>query len=522
MTIALPDEIQRYPFKTKPFAHQLRGLVQSYRASNFALTWEPRCGKSKPTLDTAALAFLRQSITGMAIVAPKGVDRNWIADEVPIHLPDVVRPMCLLYRADDCGRLWWKNTYKDLLKYDGLSILAINVDSTSRVNGRTVLQRFLEDRKTFFVFDESSDGKTPNSARTKSLYHLSKRAKAKRILDGTPASEHPLELFAQYRFLDPNILGFTNYTAFKARYAIYEDAHAYNKSTGGTTTYPKLVSYAHLDELMAKVAPFTDRVLRADVFDMPAKVYQKERYQLSDEQTRVYGELRELYRTELQSGAYITAANVLVRYLRLQQVLGNRFPSERFTICTLCGGEGCDVCDHAGVVENKQRDEGHIIDAKRNPRIEALDRIISTSHARTQPTIVWCRFRAEALDIINLARDHKRAVVRYDGSCTDDEKFIAKRGFQAGDFDFLVGNQAAGGRGITLSKCQLMAYYSNTFSLRQRLQSEDRGEAPGKKEGTDIVDLVAEGTIDEDLIKALREKKLLSDLILGDTARAWL
>jgi hypothetical protein len=67
-----------------------------------------------------------------------------------------------------------------------------------------------------------------------------------------------------------------------------------------------------------------------------------------------------------------------------------------------------------------------------------------------------------------------------------------------------------------------MVYFSNYFGLRHRLQSEDRGEAPGKKEGTDIVDLVAEGTIDDDLITAMRAKKSMSDLIMGDTQRAWI
>lgn len=517
-----PDEIKAYPFKTAPFAHQMRGLIRSYKAPHFALTWEPRCGKTKPTLDTAGLAFLRKSITGLGIVAPKGVDRNWLEDEIPLHLSDIVPRMCLLYRSNDVGRVWWKNAYKDLLKFDGLAILAINVDSTSRANGRTALQKFMDARRTLLAFDESADGKTPNSARTKALYHLSKRAKAKRILDGTPAAESPLELFAQYRFLDPAITGFSNFTAFKARYAVYETAHAYNKATGGTQEYEKLVSYAHLDELMAAVAPFTDRVQRADVFDMPAKVYQKERYQLSPEQLRVYNELRETYRTELMSGAYITAANVLVRYLRLQQVLSNRFPSERFTLCLACSGNGCATCDDAGVIENKNRDEGHVIDATHNPRIDALNRVIGTSRARSQPTIVWCRFKTEAADIMALARDHNRKVMRYDGSCTDDEKFTAKRAYQAGDIDFIVGSAPAGGRGITLSKCELMVYFSNYFALRLRLQSEDRGEAPGKKEGTDIVDLVAEGTIDEDLITGLRAKKSLSDMIMGDTVRQWL
>ncbi len=517
-----PDDIKSFPFKTSPYSHQYKGLLKTYRAPCFAITWEPRVGKTKMILDTAALAFLRKSITGLAIVAPKGVDRNWLEDEIKIHFPDNIPHQCLLYRSADVRAAWWQNAYKDLLAFPGLAILALNVDACARTNGRAALQKFLDQKKSLLVFDESADGKTPNSARTKALHHLSKRAKARRILDGTPSAENPLELFAQYRFLSSEITGFSNFTSFKARYAVYEDAYTFDKGTGGTRKRPQLVSYAHLDELTARIAPYTDRVRRDEVFDMPAKVYQKERYQLSDEQARVYHELREQYRTELKSGATITAANVLVRYLRLQQVLSNRFPSERYMLCTACNGGGCSVCGDAGVIENKSREEGHIIDNTSHRRLEALERVITTARARAQPTIVWCRFRTEANDIVRLALNHGRKVARYDGTCTDDEKFNAKRDFQNGVLDFIVGSAPAGGRGITLSRAQLLIYYSNFFSLRLRLQSEDRAEAPGKKEGTDIVDIVAEQTIDEDLITALRGKKVLSDMINGDPARMWL
>ena len=140
----------------------------------------------------------------------------------------------------------------------------------------------------------------------------SKYAAYRRILTGTPVAESPLDAYAQFKILDPTILGHTSFTSFKARYAEYEEG--YDPRTG--RRFPKLLGYRNLPELQANMARFSSRVTRAEVSDAPPKVYQKRYFSLSLVQRRVYDELREKFVVDLSAGGVITAANVLARYTR--------------------------------------------------------------------------------------------------------------------------------------------------------------------------------------------------------------
>lgn len=500
-----------------PYAHQRKGFELSERERVFAYTMEMRTGKTKLTIDVTAAAFERGSINGLLIVAPKGVDKNWATDEIPTDLPARIPRMVVVYRAIEARTKRFQQLFDDLLKFQGLAVLCANVQASRTPTGRKFLEKFLRSRRTMFALDESSDIKTPAAKQCRAITSLGKLAKARRILDGTPNAENPMELFAQYRFLDPNILGFTNFTAFKARYCVFETEYRFDPKTGKNQEYPKLKEYAHLQELKDKIAPYTYRVRADEVLDMPSHVYQKVHYELEGEQLRVYQALLNEFKAELKSGEVITVRNLLTRYLRLQQVLGNRIPTKTMILCPHCEGEGCEECDGEGVVAGKEKPG--IIDHERNPRIEALEAALKGESPA--PTILWARFRGEIDDLIALGTKLGRKVCRYDGIVSDDDREAAKRGFQSGEFDWFVGNVSVGGRGLTLSKAELMVYYSNVFALRMRLQSEVRGDAPGKK-SVGILDMMADDTIDEAIVGALRSKKKLSDMMMNDPERKWL
>ena len=503
-----------YQPKTAPYKHQATGFALSERSKVFAYTMEQRTGKTKLTLDITAAAYERGTIDGLLVAAPKGVDKQWAEEEVATHLPDRIPRLPLVLRVGKVSTKKFQAEFAALLAFKGLAILASNHEAFRTPTGQKLIEKFLRKRRTLFALDESSCIKTPGAAQTRGITRLGKLAVARRILDGTPNAENPLELFSQYRFLDPNILGFTAFTAFRARYAKMEQG----SDPRSGRHFDKVVGYAHIDELQAKIAPYTYRVRRDEVFDMPAKVYQKIWYELSDEQRRVYDSLRDTYRAELISGERITVTSVLSRLLRLQQVLSNKMPGANIILCTVCSGEGCDACNHEGIIDNGQRPT--LIDPNNNPRLKALITGIDTDP--TASTLVWTRFKSEADDVIQLAHELKRKPCRYDGSVNDKDRTAAKLGFQAGDFDFFVGSAAAAGRGLTLSKGELCIYYSNYFALRPRLQSEDRTEAPGKTKGTGVIDIMAEDTVDVKIVDTLRAKRSLSDAIQGDPAKDWL
>ena len=81
---------------------------------------------------------------------------------------------------------------------------------------------------------------------------------------------------------------------------------------------------------------------------------------------------------------------------------------------------------------------------------------------------------------------------------------------------YFVGNTQTGGYGITLTEAQNVIYYSNNFDLEKRLQSEDRAHRIGQANKVTYVDLVSKDTVDEKIVKALRNKLNLAQEVLGD------
>ena len=94
--------------------------------------------------------------------------------------------------------------------------------------------------------------------------------------------------------------------------------------------------------------------------------------------------------------------------------------------------------------------------------------------------------------------------------------------FRSGDARVFVANPAAAGEGLTLTEATVVVYYSNTFKLAERLQSEDRAHRIGQEKSVLYVDLVCPDTIDERIVTALRKKLEIANVITGDNFREWI
>jgi len=419
--------------------------------------------------------------------------------------------------ARQASRVKFKKRLEELIVYPGLAILAVNAEAITSTNAKAYLRKFLEKRYVFFVADESTFLMTAGAKRRLTMQALGKRpnVRFKRILDGTPIGNHgPLDLYAQFAFLSPKILGQQTSAAFKAYYAEWEDKINHNTNT----TYKALVKYKNIDELHRRMEPYTYRVLRKDCGDLPPKQYVKRYVELTLEQRRVYEELREQYRAELHDGRQITAVLALTRYLRLQQILSNRMPEQtEHRVCEACAGEGCGQCDELGIYES--RSPPIIIDPDNNPRLETLKLELKML---TEPVLVWARFRHEVEEIMAVGRMLGKTPVRYDGTVNDQEKAVNLGLFQKGRSAMLVGNQRAGGRGLRMSAARTIIYYSNDFSLLTRLQSEDRAETLEQTHSTLVLDFCSSDTIDEIIVQSLRDRKTIADIITGDRKGEWL
>jgi hypothetical protein len=523
--------------------HQVEGFARSHDRTGFYLSMEQRTGKTQVVLDTAGLNFLNRRINGLVIAAmPSGAPRNWLDEINALMLPAFIERRTLLWDPTKSGKtkkrdpnrpgrfkvknLTHTELLKDLLTYEGLAIICINGESTNTpAFCDYMLNHFLVKRKTLLVGDEGTLlMKSPDAARTKSLHWMSKKAEMRRVLDGTPTGEGPFDLFAQYRFLSEHILG-SNATAFRAEYS-EQQVMQYGKNAKAFKQIKKddqgQPIYRNLDKLQRLIAPHTYRVRFKEVFaNVPDPIYQKRYVELTDEQRAAYEKLSTEYELELQHLGKVTVANVLTRYLRLQQLTSGFWPNAKAAeVCELCSGEGdgCAACDGLGVIET-QIPLQRIVPVDRNPKLLGL---AAEFKAAPQPAIIWCRFNQDIDDVLELSRQLGRRPVRYDGQVDDETKHRNKAAFQAGDADTFVAKTRSAGRAVNVSAAEWMMYYSSEFGLNQRLQSEVRAQTGLRTIATGIIDLIAAETKDEDIVRSHRARRKLSDLILNEHSGKWI
>lgn len=491
-----------YEYKTDPFSHQARLFMETRDMAAHALLWEQGCGKTKPMIDTAAYLYERGEIDAVMVVAPAGVERNWVTDEIPAHLPDrlVARTHSLFWRTKSSKTKWHKAEIDAIVKYKGLSFFCISYDGFMSTLGKRAAWRFLRRRRCLYILDESDDIKTPKAKRTRSIVASGKYAPYRRIMTGTPADK-PFDIYSQLRFIDTKIwarLGMENFYAFKHHFAEWFTAAEAQEALGYDPGYDKLVEYKNLDELAAILASVSDRLLKEDVLDLPPKLYTKVWFDLTPRQRSLYNQLRDELEIELEDGRVVDGNLAITRLLRLQQITCGYMVTDR--------DDPIELCD------------------KTNPR---LDCTIAHLERLPHQTIVWARF---IHDIDQLCDALGARACRYDGTLSDDECERSKMEFNAGDRDFFIGNPQKGSRGITLNAAKTSVYYSNSFKLRDRLQSEARphriGQTGVEHEGHGFgilyADVLATDTVDLKLVGALRAKFNVAAELTGDRLREWI
>ena len=478
-----------YKYKTKPYQHQHDVLMLSWDKESWAYFMEMGTGKSKVCIDNAAMLRERGEIDTFIVVAPKGVYRNWANLEIPAHMPDRVR--------DDSLMAIWRPTPPRALKQDLLSfmepaknfrILVMNIEALSTVKGQKFLVGVLKASQALLAVDESTAIKSPKASRTKALIKISELAKYKRILTGFPVTQSPMDLWAQCRFLDKTFLGDCgdNYFQYQYRYAVMK------KQSVGTHSFNRVVGYRNLEELSGFLKNFSSRVMKEECLDLPAKIYTQRSVTLSGDQVRIYDELKKYALAHIEDEEFMTANNVMTQLLRMQQVLSG----------------------HTKV------DSGEMIEIKDNRLNELMDCLEEVEGK----AIIWSRFRYDVKRITEaLSKKYgPRSTVNYFGDTSDEARSTAIENFQEGDTRFFVGNPQTGGYGITLTAAQTVIYFANSFDLAIRMQSEDRAHRIGQTEHVNYIDLISEGTIDEQIVKALRNKMDIASVVMGEELKEWL
>jgi SNF2 family DNA or RNA helicase len=378
--------------------------------------------------------------------------------------------------------------YKKLFESsDNLQILIMNVEALSTKKGKTFAWKFLNCHTSMMAVDEATTIKNPGAQRTKNIIELGQNAKYKRILTGSPVTKSPLDLFTQCYFLDPWLLDQQSYYAFRVRYAKMRSINVSGRQV------QIVVGYRNLGELTEKIKNFSYRCLKDDCLDLPRKTYMKRIIELTDEQKKLYKQMKEKALAVL-NGKMVTSMTVITQMMRLHQITCGHFKS----------------------------DDGDVQKVKS----KRLDELLNLLDELEGKAIIWAHYRHDIESIVEeVKKKHgDDSILTYygDTSTEDRQKAIEKIQDLSSPVRFLVGTPQTGGYGITLTAASTMIYYSNGYDLEKRQQSEARIDRIGQSKPMTYVDIIAEETIDEKIVEALRRKVNLATEIMGEELKDWI
>lgn len=433
---------------------------------------EMGCGKTLTAIAIAGAAYQAGKIKRLLVIAPTSVVAVW-----PMELSEYAE-----FPAETATLLGTKTqrlkALKDLVdsKRRALKVAVINYESTWRDGIFEALKDYDAD---MIICDESQRIKTHNASQSKAVHQLGDEARYKLILSGTPVQNNAIDIWSQYRFLDPTVFG-TNYYAFKNRYAIMG---GFEKRT--------IIGYKDMDELIQKEYSIAYRVTKDEALDLPEQTFETRVVPMEPKARAIYDRLRRDSIAELSDGGKITATTVLTKLLRLQQLTGGF------------------------LVEDNEDKPKQVSKAK----LEALSDIIGDYVVETgKKLVIFARFLPEVHAILALAEKElpkgKKAVAIY-GAIPKEERGAIVAQFQTDpDTMIFVGQIDTAGTGITLTAADTCVYYSKNFNYATYSQSMSRIHRIGQRNTCTYIDLVVEKTVDEKISKALAKKEDMAKTVV--------
>jgi len=448
-------------FKLQPMKHQLDCFLRTKDEPYYAYFMEMGTGKTKVTLDVASHLFLQKKIDTLLVLAPNGVHEKWVYEEVPKHLSVQVEHWAVAVRLEDLRRL------ANLPSTERLSIVALNIESCSREDAYREVKRLIKNRHVLCVVDESTRIKTPSAVRTRRIWKIGDLSAYRRILTGSPTPQGQHDLYAQFRFLDPSIIGCETYSEFKAMYTIVSSD--YNKVVGGINQ----------DQLLQLINPYTFRARKEECLDLPPKVYMEWKTPLSKEQSQALKRLKDDLVIEYKD-VKMTIEHKMTVALRIQQIAAGHLPKEL-------------------------NDDENVIPLPA-PRLELMADIVEDSGQRS---IVWCRFKADLWRCYETLRARGIDAVIYENR----ESLVR---WKRDGIQVLISTPARSGIGLDMVEATNVVYYMNSDNAEERWQSEDRCHRIGQVNKVTYHDIIAPGSVDRRILSSLKDKKNVNDAVMSD------
>ena len=423
---------------------------------------EMGCGKTLTSIGIAGALYQFGKVNRILVVAPLSILGVW--EQEFAEFADYPYTLTVLKGASsDKARMLQS------IESRGLQIVVVNYESAWRIEKD--LLRFDAD---LIIADEAHKIKEARTAQSKAMHHFGDKARYKLLLTGTVITNRELDVFSQYRYLNRRVFGDSFY-AFRNRYF---------DMVGYGNHIPRFRNYM-LDDFLQRMHSVAFRVTKNECLDLPDITEEVRSVELEAKAKKIYTELEKESYTELE-GADVSAVNVLTKLLRLSQVTG-------------------------GHLTDDEGDTSAVSTAK----LDALSDILDTAMAEEKKIVVMARFVPELNDIQALLEKKGigYAVVRGGVKNRDEE---IRRFQEDSDCRVFVGQIAAAGLGITLTAASTMVFYSLDYSMSNFEQAKARIHRVSQTENCLYIYLVAKGTVDTKVLRALRHKVDLAKTLVDD------
>lgn len=459
-------------------AHQQKAVEMARTRLSLALFMEAGTGKTATIARILAEDFNRHKrMRNTLIFAPLAVCSQWP--------PEIARftkiPEDCCFVLTDAGT---KRTSRlaEILESGKPAIIVTNYES---VQIKAFYERLVRFAPEIMVCDESHRLKDSQAKRSKAVYPLCQGAGRRFLLTGTPAPNSLLDLFGQYKALDPSIFG-AGFWSFRSRYF-------YDKNAGRQFAYPDWVPYkTAAQEIGEKLKETSIQVTRKECLDLPDLSIIPVPVPLAKDQAKAYEEMKKDFVTYV--GKLVASSEFeMVKTMRMLQML-----------------TGFVQPDHIDGEAPKP------VWFKENPRLDALMEKVESIGKEKQ--IIWTVFRPTYARISEeLTKRGIKHTFLTGEQKTDADKQANKRLFTDENAQILIANPAAAGEGIDGLQCAPYAhFYMRGWSLLHYLQALARNYRGGSERHERIVHYhyFVKGTLDEALAMALIHKEDVQEKVL--------
>ncbi|MHB8171197.1 MAG: DEAD/DEAH box helicase [Thermincolia bacterium] len=440
--------------RTSLLPHQSDAVKKVLPSRIGALFMEMGTGKSRTAIE---LVHLRQTKLDRVV---------WFC---PVSLKETVRQEILKHTECTNAAICVFDDRTNESNIPNVLWYIVGIESMSTSNRVVLTVNQLITEQTMVILDESSYIKGHRAMRTLRITELSKWARYRLILTGTPLSQGVVDLFAQMRFLSPKILGYDSFYSFAANHLEYSEK------------YPGMIVRSHnVNYLAAKIQPYVYQVTKKECMELPPKLYETRCFGMTDEQ-RIHYELAKEEILDQIAEDDIDSIAIFRLFSVLQQIT--------------CGFWNRRI--KRKIYRKLEFD---------HDRLKTLMHTVDESPSG-EKVIIWAKYLYDITEISKALRNEygDDSVALFYGDLTEKKRAEQVTAFR-NSARFFVATQSCGGHGLTLNEAHYVIFYNNAFKYSERLQAEDRCHRFGQEHKVTYIDIQCAGSIDDRIADALAKK----------------